>query len=69
VTPGLREWRSQLSLGEAERFEATGGDLLEELGYERSVAPGQRTLREAEHVREAFANVMRLRARELPQRW
>jgi hypothetical protein len=34
-TPGLRDWRSQLSPADLELFDALAGDLLSELGYER----------------------------------
>jgi hypothetical protein len=37
VTQGLRDWRSQMSQQDVERFEAATGDLLDELGYERAV--------------------------------
>lgn len=37
VTPGLRDWSSQLPPQDAERFEAAAGALLEELGYARTV--------------------------------
>jgi Sulfotransferase family len=35
-TPGLRDWREQLSPGDVELFEALSGDLLTLLGYERA---------------------------------
>jgi hypothetical protein len=35
-TPGLRDWRSQLSTADRELFEALAGDLLSQLGYERA---------------------------------
>jgi hypothetical protein len=70
VTRGLRDWRSELSEQEVRQFEATGGDLLDELGYERSpLAPDEGTLLEAAQVRDAFAAVMHRRVRQLPQRW
>jgi hypothetical protein len=37
-TPGVRDWRTALAPGEAERFEAVAGDVLAALGYETSVA-------------------------------
>ncbi len=37
VTTGLREWRSQMSGEDVERFEAAAGGLLDELGYPRAV--------------------------------
>jgi hypothetical protein len=35
-TPGLRDWRTQLSAGDAAAFDAVAGDLLSELGYDSS---------------------------------
>ena len=35
-TPGLRDWRTQLSMTDVELFEALAGDLLSQLGYERA---------------------------------
>jgi LPS sulfotransferase NodH len=35
-TPGLRQWRREMSPGDAEVFEAIAGDLLGLLGYERA---------------------------------
>lgn len=37
VTPGLRDWRSQMPGEDVERFEAAAGELLDELGYPRSI--------------------------------
>jgi hypothetical protein len=36
VTPGLRDWRSQMPAQDVERFEAAAGELLVELGYSRA---------------------------------
>ena len=36
ITRRLRDWRTQMSLKDVERFEAAVGVLLEELGYERA---------------------------------
>jgi sulfotransferase family protein len=33
VTPGLRDWRTQMRAEDVERFEAAAGALLKELGY------------------------------------
>jgi hypothetical protein len=45
-TRGVRDWRTQMSPGDARRFEAIAGDLLAELGYELldpgSAGPGTR---------------------------
>jgi hypothetical protein len=35
-TPGLRDWRRQLSSKDAALFDVVAGDLLQELGYERA---------------------------------
>ena len=35
VTPGARNWRTQMSPGDVRRFEAVAGALLRDLGYER----------------------------------
>jgi hypothetical protein len=32
-TPGLRDWRREMSAADAARFEAVAGDALAELGY------------------------------------
>jgi hypothetical protein len=37
-TPGLRDWRQELSAGDVEDFEAVAGDLLRSLGYELATA-------------------------------
>ncbi len=38
ITPGLRNWKTQMSAEDVERFEAAAGALLDELGYPRGVA-------------------------------
>jgi hypothetical protein len=35
-TPGLRDWRTQMSERDVSLFECLAGDLLDELGYDRS---------------------------------
>src|SRR3712207_490138 len=55
VTPGLRDWRTQMCTADVERFEAAAGDLLEELGYERAFPhPPEETLAWAARIRESF---------------
>jgi hypothetical protein len=55
ITPGLRDWRSQMLHEDAEKFEAAGG-LLDELGYPRAF-PRLRpeSLEDASRMRELFA--------------
>jgi hypothetical protein len=37
ITPGLRNWRAQMSAEDVDRFESAAGELLDELGYPRAV--------------------------------
>ncbi len=58
VTPGLRNWRTEMEGAELGRFEATAGPLLEELGYERGAAqPAGKDVDEAARIRGAFARI------------
>jgi hypothetical protein len=52
----MRNWRTEMPVKDVERFEASAGDLLEELGYERAVPnPSSEALEQAARIREAFA--------------
>lgn len=69
-TPGLRDWRTQMSERDAEVFEALAGDLLSSLGYERatdSTGPAVRAL--AQRYRSRWETELeRRRARQLVNR-
>jgi hypothetical protein len=55
ITSGMRNWRTEMSVKDVERFEAAAGNLLEELGYERAVPnPSSEALEQAARIREAF---------------
>lgn len=55
ITAGLRDWRTQMSAGEVERFEAAAGELLEELDYPRAVPhPGAEAREQIARIRERF---------------
>lgn len=71
ITPGLRDWRRQMSAEDVERFEAVAGDLLEELGYSRAVPQPKREAQEhASIIYEMFTQDARSRrGRELPRGW
>jgi hypothetical protein len=70
TTPGLRDWRTQMTLDEIERFEAAAGDLLEELGYPRAVPdPPQEKLKEATRIHHAFTQEVRTKEWRLPEHW
>jgi hypothetical protein len=62
ITPGLRDWRTQMSVGDIERFEAASGDLLKELGYQRvAQCPTPEAQKQASRIRELFAQAICLR--------
>jgi hypothetical protein len=60
VTAGLRDWRTQMTAEDAERFEAAAGDLLAELAYARTFS-NLRTeaVEHSAHVRTLLANETR----------
>ena len=56
ITPGLRDWRSQMSAENIERFEAVVGALLDELGYPRAVPyPRPEAVEQASRIRGLLA--------------
>jgi hypothetical protein len=70
ITPGLRDWRAQMSVEDLERFEAAAGDLLDELGYPRAVPqPRSETIAQASQIRELFIRDVRSYDPILPERW
>src|SRR5262249_22139790 len=70
VTPGLRDWRSQLASADVERFEAAAGDLLEELGYPRAFPrPSPEVMKQTARIREHFTQDLRCREEVLPECW
>lgn len=55
VTPGLRDWKSHMLGEDVERFEATAGELLDELGYARAFPQGgPEQLENAARIRASF---------------
>jgi hypothetical protein len=70
ITPGLRNWRTQMAPADIERFEAVAGDLLEQLGYPRAFPrPSAEDLDQAQKIRELFTNDLRSRQEALPECW
>jgi hypothetical protein len=70
ITPGLRDWRTQLPAADLERFEAAAGELLGELGYARGAPrPGSAARQEVARVREAFVRDVRARKPLVPEGW
>jgi hypothetical protein len=70
VTSGLRDWRTEMPARDVERFEAVAGDLLEELGYERTVPnPPSEALEHALRIREVFARELLAGGDTPPASW
>jgi sulfotransferase family protein len=60
ITSGLRNWRVQMPASDVERFEATVGPLLDELGYPRAFTHLQpAAVEQSDQVRSLLANVPR----------
>jgi hypothetical protein len=69
-TAGLRDWRTQLPIGDVERVEVVADDLLPDLGYEtRFDHHTLATLARVQKVRETFAGHLHARGRALPRDW
>lgn len=70
ITAGLRDWRSQMSTEDVERFEAVAGDLLDELGYPLAAPrPTAEAVEHAARMRSLFSDDVSARGWRLPQRW
>jgi hypothetical protein len=70
VTPGLRDWRTQMPAADVERFEATVGGLLEDLGYERAFpSPSSEAMERASETRRRFVRELRERGQRMPKDW
>jgi hypothetical protein len=70
ITPGRRDWRSQMSTQDVELFEAAAGSLLDELGYERANdAPRPEALHYALEARERCAQDAQSHRYAVPACW
>jgi sulfotransferase family protein len=69
ITPGLRDWRSEMSKDHLERFEAAAGDVLDELGYERGSTPNSEVVDRATTLRRRFGDDVRRLGQPLPSSW
>jgi hypothetical protein len=70
ITPGLRDWRSQMPSEDVERFETVAGNLLAELGYPRAFAsPSPERMQQAAKLRASFTQELRSREEVLPKCW
>jgi hypothetical protein len=70
ITPGLRDWQSQMAPEVVERFEAIAGTMLDELGYRRSTPHLQpEELEYAALARDGFAREALSQRYSVPQAW
>lgn len=55
ITPSARNWRTEMAPADVERFEATAGALLDELGYPRAYPQvGPKALLQSARIRDAL---------------
>jgi hypothetical protein len=67
ITPGLRDWRSQMRHADVQRFEAAAGDLLDEMSYPRGCPSLPAAVRDsAARLRERFVRELNARKESLP---
>jgi hypothetical protein len=70
ITPGLRNWRTQMKPDDVERFEAAAGGFLEELSYPRAFPqPSLECLERSAKLREAFTRELHSGEEALPEQW
>src|SRR5262249_32448155 len=70
VTPGLRDWASQMAPDDVERFEAASARLLDELEYPRAVPrPAPERLAHAAGCGDYFASDVRAQRYLVPRAW
>lgn len=70
IRPGLRDWRTQMTVEDVERFEAVAGDLLDELGYPRAVPhPKREAQNHASLIYDIFTQDAYARGHLLPKGW
>jgi hypothetical protein len=70
ITPGLRNWRKEMSPKDIETFEAASGDLLEELGYERMYPdPSSDISGDVQRMQEIFTADLISHRQRLPSGW
>jgi hypothetical protein len=69
VTPGLRDWHTQMPGDAVERFEAAAGDTLQQLGYPLASSVRAEAEKHAATVRQLFTADARAQGDRLPERW
>jgi hypothetical protein len=67
LTPGLRDWRTEMPAADVEIFEAAVGGLLDDLGYERAFPnPSSEAIECASETRRRFVRELDERERRTP---
>jgi hypothetical protein len=70
ITSGMRNWRTEMPVKDVERFEAAAGNLLEELGYERTFCrPTPQALEHARRIRKMFSRHVQERGEHPLEHW
>ena len=69
ITPGLRDWQTQMPPHDVELFEAAAGDLLKELGYRVPSGTATATPEHTVAIRNEFAEDVLSKGGRLPTRW
>jgi hypothetical protein len=70
ITPGMRNWRTEMPATEIQRFEAAAGNLLEELGYEKTFSrPTPQALEHATRIRKMFSRHVQEPGEHPLERW
>jgi hypothetical protein len=70
ITSGMRNWRTEMPATDIQRFEAAAGNLLEELGYERTFSrPTPQALEHATRIRKMFSRHVQERGEHPLERW
>ena len=70
VTPGLRNWTTQMAPADIEAFEAAAGELVDELGYSRAVPdPSGQHLHHASTIAARFTRNIPAPGQALPRDW
>ena len=70
ITSGMRNWRTEMPATDIQHFEAAAGNLLEELGYERTFSrPTPQALEHATRIRKMFSRHVQEREEQPLERW
>jgi hypothetical protein len=70
ITPGLRDWQSQMPHEVVDRFEAVAGALLDELGYQRATpCPPPNDAEYIARAREWFGRDALAQGYSVPKTW